>query len=81
MIIHEQLMHIRQNEILDEAEHYRLIRSVKQSPDRSRVNYANVMSWIGNLFLIWGTKLTIRFGEKNIINEPGLVNNQIQNVH
>lgn len=78
MIIYEQLVRIRQKEILDEAERYRLISMVKPSPVRPRKNYSRMMTWIGNLFIIWGTKLTKRFGEKNIIIEPGVADNQIQ---
>ena len=81
MIINKQLIHVRQKELLDEAERYRLIRSVNPSPDRPKLIYAKAMNWIGNLFLIWGTRLTIRIGEKNIIGEPGLVDDQIQGAY
>ena len=81
MIIFEGYMHLRQRELIDEAERYRLASKVKNSPGRPNHNYARVMNWIGSQMLKLGTWLTMRFGEKTIIAQSGIVDNHIQGTH
>jgi len=81
MIFDEQLMRIRQKEILDEAERNRLANSIKPSHDRRRRSYARMLTWTGNKLLNWGVWLTTRFGDTTILSESGALENRIQGIH
>jgi hypothetical protein len=80
-IIYEEYMKMRQKELLDEAERYRMTSKVKSFHGRPQPNYARVMSWTGSLMLKLGTWLTIRFGDKTVIAQSGVVDNHLQGTH
>ena len=68
MIIHEYLVRIRQDEILAEAEHARLIKKAKPRPVKVFSFYARSLALLGGILCNLGSPLEKRFREEVAIN-------------
>jgi hypothetical protein len=59
----EYLMRFRQEEMLKERQHRRLIALAKKNAPRRRHAYRKALSWLGERLCKWGGALQERFGE------------------
>lgn len=78
MIIHENLAHLRQEEILAEAERRRLISKAKLHPVRINSYSARSMAWLGSLMHIWGSRLEKRFGKDAVVNHSQSIDRSLK---
>lgn len=61
MIIEEYLVKMHQEELLREAEKYRLANSLAAGRERSASMYARMLVWLGGRLRTWGSTLEDRF--------------------
>ena len=81
MFIYQEEVRIRHQELLAEAEKYRLISNLKTPQGRRKPIYPRAMTWIGSQMLTWGYWLTSRFGEQTIIAQSGSGDTRVQGSH
>ena len=63
MFFQEYQMRARYEELLREAEYYRLISQVKQQSPRRRQPFGLALAWLGRCLRRWGDLLLERFGD------------------
>ncbi len=63
MFYNEYLMKARQEELLSEAERYRLISQAQQRSTRKKYSYALALVWLGIRLCKWGHRLQERFDD------------------
>ena len=62
MFFDEELIRLRREQLLKEAEQSRLIAQVRQRSPRRRYAYTLAFAWLGIHLCRWGTLLQDRFG-------------------
>ena len=63
MLYNEYLVQVRHEELLDEAERYRLISQAQRRSARKKYSYALALAWLGIRLCNWGNRLQERFGD------------------
>ncbi len=66
----EGLMRLRQEELLQEAERYRLISLAQKNAPRGNQPYRRVLVWLGSKLSDWGSQMQARFGETRVSVSP-----------
>ena len=70
MLLNEDLMRIRQEEILSQAEYNRLVAQAKRRSPRRWSYSGRALTWLGNRLIKWGEHLQLRFGDAKKISQP-----------
>jgi hypothetical protein len=71
---HYQDSKLRQEEILREAERYRLISQFKRRPSGRNISLAATLAWWGSKLINWGHFLQERFGDQGLAEESRVTN-------
>ena len=69
MILNEYMMHIRHEEMLAEAERFRIVSLASRRPMRKNPLLGVALNWMGSLLSKWGATLQKRSGNQDILNQ------------
>lgn len=68
MIIHENLIYLRHEQMLAEAKRIHLAARADRRPIRINQFYGPILNRLGSLLSRWGGNLQDRFGDPDIVN-------------
>jgi hypothetical protein len=74
MMYEYEIVKLRQKELLQEAEHYRLISQIKRGSSRQRNTLARALAWWGSILSRWGRILQERFGDSGMVENSHVAN-------
>ncbi len=77
MFINEDLMRIRHEEFLAEAERSRLLSLVKLRPASVFPTNARLLAWMGGAMRRWGSRLENRFTAEVMVNQPQSIDSSL----
>jgi len=78
MLFDEELMRLRQEQLLKDAENSRLIAQVRNRSPRRATVYALAFAWLGTRLCRWGTLLQERFEAAETTSPSQSMNNGIE---
>lgn len=78
MIVHEYLIRKRHEELLAEAEHYRLANEASQLHGKRFSFYGKLLAWLGGILCNLGSQLEKRFGDETAINHSHSIDRSLE---